>query len=105
MEMLTPPICTFESLHEWTSRMFEKLGWMVLARDHPASIQCYLKSLQYLQSQIHQKYKETQDHDRRVDLEELGKQVLSLRTFVETHMILKPSKHNKLVQTKKKVKV
>jgi len=65
--------CTFHGLHDWSSHMFEKLGWMILAKqnNNKDSIKCYIKSLNHLQQEIKSKHKETKDYDRRRDLEEL----------------------------------
>lgn len=85
-------LCTYEGLHEWTSHMFERLGWMVLARHHPDSILCYQKGLQHLLSQIQHKKKETTDRDRRRDLQEMAVQVDILHQFVSDHLLLSPSR-------------
>ena len=65
--------CTFHGLHDWSSRMFEKFGWMILARrnGHKDSVKSYIRSLRHLQEEIKSKHKETVDADRRKDLEEL----------------------------------
>jgi hypothetical protein len=69
--------CTFHGLHDWSSRMFEKLGWMLLAKRNynKDAIKCYLKGLKHLQTEINLKRKETIDQDRRKDLEELNENV------------------------------
>jgi len=65
--------CTFHGLHDWSSRMFEKFGWMVLAHrnGNKDSLKCYIRGLKHLQDEINKKHKETIDKDRRRDLEEL----------------------------------
>ena len=65
--------CTFHGLEEWTSHMFEKLGWMTLAaRDgHLDSVRGYIAALKHLSVKIKDKHKETVDTDRRMDLKEL----------------------------------
>jgi hypothetical protein len=65
--------CTFHGLEEWSTHMFEKLGWMTLAaRDgHEDSIRGYLSTLKHLGEKIKDKHRETVDVDRRKDLEEL----------------------------------
>lgn len=65
--------CTFHGLHDWSTHMFEKLGWMVLAsrNGRKDSIRSYIRSLKHLQGEILKKHKETVDEDRRKDLEEL----------------------------------
>lgn len=65
--------CTFHGLHDWSSRMFEKFGWMVLAKrnNDKESVRCYIKGLKRLHDEIQRKHKETIDPDRSRDLEEL----------------------------------
>jgi len=65
--------CTFHGLHDWSSNMFEKFGWMVLAKrnKHKDTIKSYIRGLRHLHNEIIQKHKETTDTDRRKDLEEL----------------------------------
>lgn len=72
--------CTFLGLHDWSSRMFEKLGWMILAKRNKNrdSIKCYLNGLKHLHNEILRKHKETVDADRRRDLEELSDNVACL---------------------------
>jgi len=72
--------CTFHGLHDWSSRMFEKFGWMILAKrnGHKDSIRGYIKSLKHLHNEILHKHKETIDEDRRKDLEELSSNVQHL---------------------------
>jgi hypothetical protein len=72
--------CTFNGLHDWSTHMFEKLGWMVLAsrNNHKDSVRSYLKGLKHLQDEILNKHKETIDEDRRKDLEELHSNVAYL---------------------------
>ena len=80
-------VCTYHGLHEWSSRMIERLGWMVFARHEPSSIRCYCHGLQHLHSQIMKKQKETQDPDRRRDLEELALQISDFLQFVQQHFM------------------
>jgi len=65
--------CTFHGLHDWSSHMFEKYGWMILARrnGHKDSVKGYIRSLKHLHDEIARKHQETVDEDRRKDLEEL----------------------------------
>ena len=72
--------CTFHGLHDWSSHMFEKLGWMLLAKrnNDKDSIRCYIKALKRLEKEILNKHKETIDEDRRKDLEELHSNVAYL---------------------------
>ena len=60
--------------------MFEKLGWMILAKrnKNKDSVSCYIKSLKHLQKEILLKHKETVDPDRQKDLEELHSNVACL---------------------------
>lgn len=82
--------CTFHGLHDWSSRMFEKLGWMVLAaRDgRREPVRGYLSGLRHLADKIRSKHKETVDPDRRRDLEELLDNVVYLHE--KAYVLLKP---------------
>jgi hypothetical protein len=69
-QRVTPHLHTFHALHEWHKAMFEKLGWMILAKEHGyvEKIQAYKAAIQYLKSAIEKKMKVTREIDRKNDL-------------------------------------
>jgi len=63
---------TFQGLQEWYKMKFEKLGWMVLAKEKGMyeKVNEYKNSLKRLQKSIEHKLKyHTKDSDRKNDLE------------------------------------
>ena len=62
--------CTFLGLHEWHNNMFEKLGWMIMAKSHnnDLKINTYIDSIKNLQECLHAKINNTIDQDRKNDL-------------------------------------
>jgi hypothetical protein len=62
---------TYPGLVRWYHTMFEKLGWMLLAKEHnfDDKIVAYKNSIRHLKEGIIKKHKEMEDHDKRRDLE------------------------------------
>lgn len=61
---------TMSSIHHWYKSMFEKLGWMILAKHHGITdkIFTYKNNLERLKCAIEEKIKNTRDHDKKEDL-------------------------------------
>ncbi len=88
---------TFKGLHKWHAAMFEKVGWMILAKNKCHSkeeaklkLQVYHNSIDKLTEALKKKLEKTKDEDRKGDLEILLKDVCILKEFVEKN--LSPSK-------------
>ena len=62
---------TYKGIHKWYSAMFEKLGWMILAKEKGMSykIAPYKMSLQKLKCSILKKHTSMGNSDKRKDLE------------------------------------
>jgi len=62
---------TMHGLHEWYENKFEKLGWMVLAKDkgYNDKIMCYKTSLNRLKEAIEHKMMHIHEADRKEDLQ------------------------------------
>ena len=65
--------CTFLGLHKWHNHMFEKLGWMAMAKKHTNSLKitAYLDCIERLYSCLERKIHDTKDYDRKQDLQVL----------------------------------
>ena len=61
---------TFQGLQMWHNAMFEKLGWMVLAKakGYDSKVSQYKKSINHLIEAIKHIMKEYEDHNRKHDL-------------------------------------
>ena len=62
---------TYHGLHKWHEHMFEKLGWMILAKDngYSSKIKAYLDGVNHLEKALNEKLKIVKDEDRYDDLE------------------------------------
>jgi hypothetical protein len=78
---------TMHGLNEWHKAMFEKLGWMVLAKSRAtphtdAKIKNYIDGVDSLIASINKKIGETKDADRIADL----KVLLANTTILQSHV-------------------
>jgi hypothetical protein len=62
---------TYHGLDKWYRHLFEKLGWVMLAKEegHTYRISPYKKSISHLKKSLQEKISITQDVDRKQDLE------------------------------------
>ena len=79
---------TFHGLQEWYVAMFEKLGWMVLAKEkgYGYKIPVYKKSIQHLLESIKHVMSEYSEADRKHDLAVLHMHTLCLKDFVQKNL-------------------
>jgi len=75
---------TMYSLNKWYERMFEELGWMVLAQKKGMDdkVQVYKHSLERLKTHLECKIASVRDHDRKADLHILLDNVNVLIAYV-----------------------
>ncbi len=102
---------TYHGLHCWSKAMFEKLGWMILAKrdGYSYKIETYKKGIEHLLSALDEKIKCTHDADRIEDLQIIHKNVQTLKEHVDkdfssSKMSKKSSKKSKKSSSKKSKK-
>lgn len=79
---------TFNNLEHWTQKLFEKLGWMILAT-HDKNINQvtqYLLCINNLIIKIDEKIKITEERDRKNDLLILKQQAEYLQVFANNSL-------------------
>lgn len=88
--------CTFHGLHKWHSAMFEKLGWMIMAKEHHSDlkIKAYMECIQNFLICVEKKIKDTRDEDRKDDLAILMKNMRCLEDYAKTLMTIPSGEHN-----------
>jgi hypothetical protein len=61
---------TFYGLHKWETKMYEKLGWMVLAKNEGNSlkIKAYMETIHRLKDMLMKKMSQVEEKDRKDDL-------------------------------------
>ena len=61
---------TYAGLHQWFKAEFERLGWMVLAKEHGMheKVRTYVHGVQRLHDHLECKIQDTMDKDRLDDL-------------------------------------
>lgn len=76
---------TYKGLHKWYVSLFEKLGWMILAKDRGMTdkISVYVNSIYRIHMAIQQKIKMTEEKDRLNDLFIMEKDIRVLLAHVQ----------------------
>jgi hypothetical protein len=75
---------TYIGLHKWSCAMFEKFGWMLLAKDrkHDTRIAAYVQSIDHLILAAKKKHAEVSDSDHKKDIIILLRNMEILRSHV-----------------------
>jgi len=76
---------TMQGLEKWFVKMFEQLGWMILAKEYgyDEKIACYKKSLGRLHDKLECKIKSVHDEDKKDDLKIMHGNVMTLINHVK----------------------
>ena len=71
---------TFYGLHKWETKMFERLGWMVLAKKegNNLKIKAYMDTIERLKSMLMKKMNQVEEKDRKDDLKILYEDICIL---------------------------
>ncbi len=87
--------CTFHGLHKWHNGMFEKLGWMIMAKEHNSElkIKSYMDCIQHFLLCVAKKIENTRDEDRKDDLVILMKNVMCLQDCARKLMTIPVGEH------------
>lgn len=83
---------TFNGLHEWYEAMFEKLGWMVLAKSRAtpltdAKVKNYVDGIDALVNSIRKKIGETKDEDCVADLKIMLENTVILQKHAKKDLV------------------
>jgi hypothetical protein len=76
---------TFHGLNCWHKYLFEKLGWMLLAKtyNHDIQLEAYKNSVDELINHLNIKCKTIKDKDKKDDLKILLSNTKILKTYVD----------------------
>jgi hypothetical protein len=88
LSKLPPLMGTQSGLDKWHDAMFEKLGWMVLAKEKGLDykVDAYKKSLERLILMTKHVSSEYESHNRKHDLNVTLLNVMCLKSFVDKHL-------------------
>ena len=88
--------CTFHGLHKWQSSMFEKLGWMIMAKEYNSDLKlkAYMECIHNFLACVEKKIKNTRDEDRKDDLVILMKNVKCLEECAQKLMKIPSGEFN-----------
>lgn len=80
---------TLHSLHDWYRRLFEELGWMLLAKYHryDPKIDAYLFGIDQLMMVISEKVGDTQSLDKVNDLHVMAANLVILQTHARRLLV------------------
>jgi len=70
---------TFHGIHQWFKHVVEHLGWMVICKNE-IKINAYKNSVNELRAAVENRLRDTEDKDRKKDLEIIMKK---LKIFIE----------------------
>jgi len=61
---------TMHGLQEWYRAMFEKLGWMIIAKHkkYNSKITAYKNAIKLLKMELEEKIEQVENHDKKTDL-------------------------------------
>ena len=76
---------TFRELSYWYKYLFEKLGWMLLAKKHGNDIQlnAYKNSVDELITHLNSKHKTLKDKDKKNDIKIILNNTKILKSYVD----------------------
>ena len=79
---------TMHGIHHWYRSVFERLGWMILAKHRGIDdkIQSYKNTIERLKCTIEEKIKNTRDHDKKADLKIMHTDLIVLMEHVEKEL-------------------
>ena len=86
--MTTEYESTYHGLENWFSNLFERLGWMVLAKEHHDAnkLQCYIDSIDKWTRMATHKRNDTKYDEKREDLDIMLRKMTVLTTFVRKNL-------------------
>jgi hypothetical protein len=79
------PDASFHGIECWYKYMFEKLGWMILAKNYGMmdKVNSYKMSLKRIKCTIETKIKNLRDHDKKEDMHILHRNICMLMEHAE----------------------
>lgn len=79
---------TYHGLEKWFVRLFEMLGWIILAihNNYVTKVKSYIESIDHLKKALEEKITETKSLDQKSDLKNLLYNLKILHRFVHQHI-------------------